>query len=317
MIETRLHEILSLQRPLLFFDLETTGPNALADRIVEIGLIQIKPDGTIKPWRTLVDPEMPIPPGSTEKHGITDADVQGCSVCKMERGNEQHLPGCPDDAGAHDFKPWPKFRDIAPNLKIGFSNTDFAGFNAKTFDLPCMKAEFGRNGITWDFVDAYILDGFRLWQLADPRTLSDFYRRWAGKELEHAHSADADIAATVEGVEALLRQVMHLPRSLDALHALQWPERAKNPNALDETGKFQWIDGKAIIAFGKHKGTDMKLVPRKYYEFMLDAAAGKNPKFVMTDFPGDALQIMRDLLVGKWPEKPKEAASNAGTETLS
>jgi DNA polymerase-3 subunit epsilon len=263
-----LHELLGLERPLLIFDTETTGPNPREDRIVEIGFVQIKPDGSLKEWQSFLNPGIPIPREATHGngtddypgHGITDVMVQSCRTCGMYKDHEQHLAGCPDNYVPHDFLPWPMFRDLADNFLLGFSNTDFGGFNIKRFDLPLMQAEFARNGKVWEYHEAAVLDGFRLWQLGQKRTLGDAVKMFLARHHEGAHRAIDDVRATVDVLVAQLQMFTALPRNLKALDEKCWP---KNPNAIDPDGKIIWKDGEAVMNFGsKWRGKPLKMMAR-------------------------------------------------------
>lgn len=274
-----------LERPILFFDLETTGPNPKEDRIVEIGLIQIRPDGQIKRWRSLVDPGMPIPKGSTEKHGVDDERIRMCVSCGLP--GESH----PADGVCLEYKAVPTFAALAKNLLVGFTATDFGGFNIKTFDVVVMEEEFKRAGIEWKLGDSRMVDGYRLWQIVQPRSLSDFVQEFAGRKLDDAHQALADIEGTLDGFLGLITRYPELPRDLAQLHEMQWPTPVRQPHWIDDAGKFQWVNGKAICAFGKkHAGKPMSSVDRGFYKWMIDQ-----------DFSDSTKQVCRDYLAGKMP----------------
>lgn len=302
-------ELMPLERPILFFDCETTGPNPREDRIVELGFIQIKPDGTRKEWQTFINPGMPIPKEATfgngtddyPGHGITDEMVQGCRTCGMSRDNEQHLVGCPDDCGAHDFLPWPTFGQLAENFLIGFSNTDFGGFNVKRFDLPLMQAEFSRHGHQWEYHQAHVLDGFRIWQLGSKRSLSDAVELFLQRKHAGAHRALDDIRETMDVVVAQLKLFTSLPRNLKALHEKCWPV---DPNAVDPDGKILWKDGEAVMNFGKNwMGVPLKMMARKDLQWIV------SPKCQGASV--SVKRICEDALNGNFP-KPllKELEAN-------
>lgn len=228
-------ELLSLERPLVIFDTETTGPNPATDRIVELGLIQIKPDGTVKEWQTYVNPQRPIPHEATygngdnyPGHGITDEMVKDAFT----------------------------FAQLAPNLLLGFHDCDYGGYNIKTFDLPLIQAEFKRNGHQWSWANARLLDGYRLWQLGESRTLSDAVERFLKRKHDGAHRALDDVKASRDVIFEQLSMWPKLPRNMDELQALAYPV---DPNSLPGTdNKLLWKDGEAVLNFGK-KWKDMPL----------------------------------------------------------
>lgn len=267
-----LHELLGIDRPLLIFDTETTGPNPTEDRIVELGFIRMMPDGTEKEWNTFINPGIPIPKEATygngtdtyPGHGITDEMVK--------------------DA--------PTFAQYVDNFLIGFSNTDFGVFNGKRFDLPLLQAEFARHGKLWSFDDAKIVDAFRIWQVVQGRSLSDASETFLGRKHEGAHRALDDVRVTRDVIVAQLQRFESLPRNLAALHEKCWP---KDPNALDPDGKIIWKDGEAVMNFGKNwRGKPLKMMTRKDLSWIASpACSGANPT---------VKQICHDAMAGKFPQ---------------
>lgn len=228
-----IHTLLSLTRPLIIFDLETTGTTN--GRIVELGFQRFTAEGMNREYRTLVNPELPIPPRTTEIHHITDKDVR--------------------DA--------PTFRQLAPHLVKGFTECDFAGKNIR-FDLRVMGEEMQRVGQEWDYAGANIICADRLEQLGEPRDLTSLYKRRTGKDLLDAHGALNDVRATTELLVAQLEQFIKLPRDLSTLHRLQWPDWAS------ANGKFRFnADGQPIVTFGKHRDKPMNQVDRSYWSWIL------------------------------------------------
>lgn len=275
-------ELLPLERPLICLDLETTGPNPREDRIVELGFILLKPDGTTKEWQSFVNPGISIPSeatyGNPEKgfdgHGITDEMVQGCSLCRQAKGN------CPEEQpndlppGGHFFRPWPSFRQLAESLLRGFKDCDYGGYNVKNYDLPLLQAEFQRAGHSWSYADARILDGFRLWQVGRRRTLSDAVEEFLGEQHDGAHRALDDVRASLRVIAAQLQKFPALPRDLTKLHELQWP---RDPNALTPDGKIVWRKDSngwtAVMNFGKNwTGKRLDLMTRRDLEWIVSPA---------------------------------------------
>ena len=172
---------LQLSHPICFLDLETTGINVSLDKIVEIAIIKIMPDGTKQIKRKLVNPEMPIPAAASEVHGISDEMVK--------------------DA--------PTFKQIANEIKQFIEGADLAGYNSNRFDIPMLNEEFLRAGIQIDMLSRKLLDVQKVFHMMEQRTLSAAYKFYCDKNLEDAHTAEADAMATFEVLEA---QVVKYPQ---------------------------------------------------------------------------------------------------------
>lgn len=280
----------TLERPLTWVDLETTGVDPREARIVQIGIIQLRPDADPVEYATLVNPTIPIPPAATEKHKITDAMVA--------------------DA--------PTFKTLAPRLINAFTNADIGGFNSARYDFPLLKAEFARAGVSTELAPGVkaprMLDGFKLWQITDAHTLTDYVRVMLNEDHADAHDAVADIRGTLRAVLAhLARDAAKLPATLDGLHELQFPT---NPNALDVEGKIAWFEGPggtrfAALTLGKHAGVPLSKVPRSYLEWALGPRG-------WTDLKVDAHTILIQAKHGTFPVPPREsgnATTGADTET--
>lgn len=175
---------LKLNRPIVFFDLETTGTNISSDRIVEISLIKLHPDGRVLEKTRRVNPEMHIPESATAIHHITDEDVAS----------------------------EPTFRQIASSLAQLISGCDIAGFNSNRFDIPLLDAEFERAGVDFDLTKSRFIDVQTIYHKKEPRTLVAAYRYYCDKNLEEAHSALADTRATMEVLMAQLERYDDLLR---------------------------------------------------------------------------------------------------------
>ena len=264
-----LSELIPIERSLILLDTETTGQNPSQDRIVQIGFVQIKPDGTIREWETYVNPGIPIPVIAT-------------------RGNGENYPGhgITDDMVAKA----PSFLDLAPHLLRGFKDCDYGGYNLKSYDLPLLRAEFERVGTPWNYSGARILDGYRLWQLGSKRTLSDAVEHFLGRSHEGAHGAVVDARASLHVIIEQLQRFQTLPKTLDQLHALQWP---RDPNAVDEEGKFIWKHGVVVCNFGKKwKDQPLHKIDKGYLKWMLDG-----------NFLADTKHIVSEALEGRLPKK--------------
>lgn len=253
--------MIPLQRNLICFDLETTGNDPKTARIVEIGFVLITPDGTERRYQSFINPLMPIPPEATAVHGITDEMVK--------------------DA--------PTWSTHAERMAGGFTDVDLAGFNVK-FDIQVFANECARIDLPWEHTGA-VIDGFRLWQVLEPRTLGDAVQKFLMKNHEGAHRADADSAVTWELLQAQIRRLPEEPASVAALHELLWPKPA---NAVDAAGKIIWINNVACLGpwSKKHGNKPLNEVPRDYLRWIAE-----------NDFPADVKRIVLDARQGLYPTK--------------
>ena len=258
---------LHLTRPLAVFDLETTGIDVERDKIVQIAIIRVEPDGTRRTFEALVNPERPIPPEATTVHGIKDSDVQ--------------------DA--------PTFSQIRHEVEEILTGADLTGYNSVRFDQPLLTNELKQAGSELDFLGVKHLDAMRIFHLKEKRDLSAAYRLYCGKELVGAHDALADTTATLEILDAQLNHYDDLPREVDALHVFCNPDEGR---FVDLKRKFVWNDqGEAEFTFGKFQGQALNAVVsdqrgRSYLEWML----GK-------DFSEEIKGILREALDGVFPRK--------------
>lgn len=213
---------LKLRRPLVIFDLETTGTNITHDRIVEISLIKVFPDGSTDTKTRRINPGMPIPAEATAVHHITDADV----------ANE------------------PMFKQVAKSLAKIFEGCDIAGFNSNRFDIPMLDQEFQRADVDFDFSRARFVDVQTIFHKKEPRNLVAAYRFYCGKDLENAHSATADTQATYEVLLAQLEHYDDLPDEVEALSQF-----SSNNRNVDFMGRLIYDDqNREVINFGRYKG---------------------------------------------------------------
>lgn len=268
-----LHQRLALDRPLCFFDLESTGTFPDRDRIVDLTIITLHPDGSRSEFSALVNPTVPIPPSATAIHGISDAMV----------GDQ------------------PTFKQLAPPIAALLTGADLAGFGVRRFDLRMLAAEFARAAVPFSLEGRRIIDALAIYHKREPRDLSAALRFYCGDELEGAHRALADVEATIAVLAGQFARYTDLPTSIDALHAYCRDERW-----VDDTGRIVWIDGVACIGFGKHAGRTLESLAaepygRDYLRWILDA-----------DFPTDTKRIVSSALAGKFPTPPAaEEASHA------
>jgi len=280
-----IHTLLHLDRPLVVFDCETTSLNTGDARIVELGFQWFTSEGLQKEWRSLVNPEVHISAETSAIHGITDELIHCCRVCG---GVEKNLLGtrCTCDM----FKPWPTFKQLAANLATGFTDVDYAGKNIR-YDLRVLAAEMQRVKVTWTYAGARVIDADRLEQIGEPRNLASLYRKHTGKILADAHQALDDVRATTELITAQLRAYPTLPRSMDLLHELQWPEW------IDPEGKFRFVKGVPVCRFGKYNGMPMTHIPVAYWDWILSS-----------DFSSDIKALASNAKLKIFPQvRPQEA----------
>jgi DNA polymerase-3 subunit epsilon len=251
---------IKLTRPLTVFDLETTGTDPKTARIVEIAITRVMPDGKHVNYWSLVNPGISIPGSATAIHGITDEDVLGK----------------------------PRFEDLAPKLVKAFTDSDYAGYNLKRYDIEVMNAEFKRAGVPWSSEGSFVLDGYVLWQLLQPRKLSDAVRFFCEREPSGPHAASADTSDAYDVITAMLMQnTDRWPMSLPELHELQFPV---SKNAIDKDGKFEWLGGVAALTFGKHKSKPLHEVPKSYFQWLQGQ-----------EFASDTRVIIDKAVDGKFP----------------
>jgi DNA polymerase-3 subunit epsilon len=257
---------LRLTKPIAFFDLETTGIRVATDRIVEISILRQQVDGSVKIRTQRINPEMPIPPEVTLVHGITDEDVKDC----------------------------PTFREVAHDLVQFLDNCDLAGFNSNHFDIPLLVEEFLRAGIDFDLKGRRFVDVQNIFHRMEPRNLSAAYKFYCLKELENAHSAEADTIATFEILKAQLDRyegVEHKDRNgklsipvVNDIRALS--EFSFGSRSVDLIGHIVYNERNIeVFNFGKHKGKAVSQVLKdepSYYDWMMKGEFPLSTKKVMT-----------------------------------
>lgn len=246
---------LNLKKPLVFFDLETTGTNIATDRIVEIAILKVHPNGNKESKTWLVNPEVKIPEEASAIHGITDEKV------------------------AKE----PTFKKLAPKINKMIDNCDLAGFNSNRFDIPLLAEEMLRANIDFDMNNRKAIDVQVIYHKKEQRTLSAGYKFYCGKELENAHSAQADTNATYEILKAQIDKYSDIENSVEALS--EYSEQAKR---ADFAG-FILIDenNKEIFSFGKYKGQNI--------EEVLKENPGYNAWMQQADFPLYTKKVLRKI----------------------
>ena len=245
---------LNLKKPIVFFDLETTGIDVATDRIVEICLIRLEPNGNRQSLTMRLNPDRHIPEDASAVHGIYDTDVKDC----------------------------PTFREKAEELKSIFDGCDLAGFNSNRFDIPLLAEEFIRSGVNIDLNTPRRVDVQNIYHKLERRTLIAAYKFYCDKNLKNAQSALADTEATLEVLEA---QLDHYPDELqNDIDFLA--EYSSRDNFFDFDGRFAYnAKGEEVVNFGKHKGRLVKDVLRvepSYYNWMMQSDFTMNTKQVLT-----------------------------------
>ena len=245
---------LNLKRPIIFFDLETTGTDTSNDRIVEISMVKVAPDGEKAIKTRRINPEMPIPAEATAVHHITDEDV----------------------------KDYPTFKQIAKSLKAFMEGCDFGGFNSNRFDLPVLVEEFLRAGVDVDFRKRRYIDVQNIFHKKEERTLIAAYRFYCNKDLEAAHSAEADTLATYEVLLGQLERYEDLQNDVDFLS-----EYSTRNRTADFAGRIGYDDKEQeIFTFGKYKGRVVAEIFEKdpsYYDWMMNGDFPQYTKKIITE----------------------------------
>lgn len=236
---------LNLTKPICFFDLETTGVEVAKDRIVEISILKVFPNGNRESHTWLVNPEMPIPPESSAIHGITDEKVAS----------------------------EPTFKELSKTIYNMIKDSDLGGYNSDRFDIPLLAEEMLRAGVDFDLGNRVTVDVQTIFHKMEKRTLEAAYKFYCDKTLVDAHSAEADTIATYEVLKAQLDRYEELENDMKFLG--EFTKRKRNADfagfiAYDE-------EEREVFAFGKHKG--------KFVEQVLDEEPGYFGWMLNADFP--------------------------------
>ncbi|MBO5902044.1 MAG: 3'-5' exonuclease [Alistipes sp.] len=245
---------LQLKRPIIFFDLETTGVDTSRDRIVEISMIKVGVDGSKQIKTRRINPEMPIPAEATAVHGITDEDV----------------------------KDEPTFKQIAKSLAQFIEGCDFGGFNSNRFDLPVLVEEFMRAEVDVDFKRRNYVDVQNIFHKKEQRTLVAAYKFYCDKDLENAHSAEADTMATYEVLEAQIERYGDIGNTVEELAAF-----STHGQTVDFAGRIALDDkGVEVFTFGKYKGRSVAEIFEKepsYYTWLQNGDFPRYTKKIFTE----------------------------------
>ncbi len=265
---------IKLKRPLIFFDLETTGIDVAKDRIIEIALLKVHPGGKEEVYEKRINPEMEIPKESTEIHGITDADVENA----------------------------PKFKDVAREIARFIEGCDLAGYNSNKFDIPLLAEELLRAGVDYDLRKCRFVDVQNIFHKMEKRTLAAAYKFYCNQNLENAHSALADTRATYEILKSQLDMYQNVPyddgkgnKTLEVVNDVQALSKfsAQSQN-VDFLGRIVLNDdGVPVFNFGKHKGKPVLEVfdtDPGYYGWVLGGNFPEFTKKVLTEIKLSRLQ---------------------------
>jgi DNA polymerase-3 subunit epsilon len=246
--------MLQLKKPLAFIDIEATGTNVSTDRIVEIAIIKHLPDGNRTVKRKIINPQMPIPKNVTEIHGITDEMVK--------------------DA--------PTFKQTAQEIKQFLDGCDLSFYNAYRLDMPLLVEEFIRADVEFDMKNRKVVDVQKIFHQMEQRTLSAAYRFYCNKELDGAHGAEVDAAATAEILSAQVERYPQLGTSVETII-----KAVGDDNIIDFARRFAYNDkGEEVFNFGKHKGrtiADVLKAEPQYYDWMMKGEFPMNTKQKLTE----------------------------------
>lgn len=245
--------MLQLTRPLAIIDLETTGVNLGTDRIVEIAIVRVQPDGTRQVKRKLINPEMPISAVSKDLHGISNEMVK--------------------DA--------PTFKQAANEIKQFLENCDLAGYNSNRFDIPLLAEEFLRVGLEFDFSNRKLVDVQKIFHLMEQRTLSAAYKFYCNRTLEGAHGAEADALATWDVLQAQMEKYPQLGTTIDTIITCIGDECI-----VDFARRMIMDNGVEVFNFGKHKGravVDVLKSEPQYYDWMMKGDFPMHTKHKLTE----------------------------------
>ena len=257
---------LVLKRPLVFFDIESTGTNPYRDRIVEIAVIKVMPDGSRQEVVRRINPTIPIPDGASAVHGIYDADVADC----------------------------PTFDVIAHNLYNYLEGCDLAGYNIVKFDVPMLQEEFKRCNLELNMRDRKLVDVFNIFCRLYPRNLSAAYKFFCGGDLEDAHSALADTDATVAVLLGQLAKHPELPREMAGLAEFS---AARDADFVDSEGRLKFSGEEVVINFGKNSGRRLRELAEEDPGFLR--------WMLRSDFSDEVKEIIKNALTGEFPVRKK------------
>jgi DNA polymerase-3 subunit epsilon len=256
---------MKISRPLVLIDLETTGIWVEKDKIIEIGMIKCWPDGSREKYLKRVQPGIPIPPVVTELTGISDSDVASA----------------------------PLFKDLAAEIHAFISDSDLGGFNVKRFDLPLLQRELFDAQITFEWESRTIFDSQEIYHIKEKRDLTAAYNYYCHKELLGAHSALADIEATLEVLEKQVEKYGSADGSLDALQDIGYERRG---DFYDSEHKFAWWNNELYMTFGKY-------ARKKSLKDIAFSDPGYLSWILKADFSEAVKGLVKKALAGELPKR--------------
>ena len=258
--------MLTLERPLAFIDVESTGLDPRTARIVRLTVLKLMPDGTEQVKSVLIRPGEPISPGAIAVHGLADADVQ--------------------DA--------PPFRAYARALAANLDGCDLAGFGIERFDLPLLEAEFERAGIKFSLESRAVVDAMAVFHKLEPRDLRSAFSKYVGAELPDFREPDTGVRASLAILRGQLTQNESLPTQPNAL--ARWL-RGDRPASIDPEGKFVWSpDGEALINFGRYRGHRLADLAESKADYLAWVASNN-------EFGEDVRRIATSAIEGDVPRR--------------
>ena len=244
---------LTVSRPLAIIDLETTGINVATDKIIEIAIVKLLPDGTTLNKRKFINPQMPIPKSSSDVHGITNEMVKDAPV----------------------------FKQVANEIKQFLDNCDLGGYNSNRFDIPMLVEEFLRAGLEFSMEGRKLIDVQKIFHSMEQRTLAAAYKFYCNKALTNAHSAEADALATLEILHAQVVRYPEIGLTIESILNCIGEE-----DCVDFARRMIMADGIEIFNFGKHKGKAVAEVLKaepQYYDWIMKGDFPMNTKQKLTE----------------------------------
>lgn len=257
---------LNLERPIIFIDVQTTGPDRRTARIVRLATLRIDPDGTEEFRSRLINPLSPITPGATDFHGISDEDVADCRpFIAYARALSDYLDGC-----------------------------DLAGFGIRRFHLRVLRQEFDAAGVDFNYRNRVVLDAMEVYHRLEPRDIDHAYRRFVGGEFDRKSSPDATVNAARAILNGQLKQYPDLPHEPEILE--RWASEEPVENYIDDQGRFTLSDeGDPIINFGKYRGHTLYDLSEVDPDYLRWVAANES-------FTDQQRQIAADAAEGVMPD---------------